>query len=197
MGVYFPEKVATSQLWSVYLIIVQLLPATVVSAWLSSLHLPWKGSPTILLMLRFVNDIFFSEVWISEVFRPLFVSCVLLCVYGLVQMFNLNNIHSRHSTTHIIFSFFLVCDFSALPPKEFPSWLLSTNELMVDPPDDLSITMAKMEASILDFLMIISKIVASSAEFSRFFLFNYFRSGQPLCRFVEISLFWLSASRAL
>ena len=100
MGVYFYEKGATSQLWYVYLIIVQFLPATVVSTWLSSSHLPWKGYPTILLMVRFVDDIFLSRFWISEVFRTLFFSCVLLCVHRLVQMFNLNTIHSRRSATH-------------------------------------------------------------------------------------------------
>ena len=149
MGVYFSKKGATSQLRSVYLIIFQFFPDTVVSAWLSSSHLLWKGSPTILLMVRFVNDIFLSEVWISEVFRPLFVSWVLLCVYGLVQMLNLNTIHSRNSATHLIFKFSLVCAFSARPPKAFPAWLLPSNELMVDPPDAPSVTMAEMESSIL------------------------------------------------
>ena len=152
MGVYFSEKGATSQLWSVYLIISQFLPAIVVSVWLSSLHLPWKGYPTILLMVRFVYDIFLSEVWISELFRPLFFSCVLLCVYGLVQMFNLNTIHARRSATHQMPHFFLICAFSVRLPKAFPAWIFPPNELMVDPPDDPSITMAEMEASISGFL---------------------------------------------
>ena len=155
------------------------MPATVVSAWLSSSHLSWKGSPTILLMVRFVDDIFLSEVWISEVFRPLFVSCVLLCVYGLVQMINLKTIHSRRSATHQIPHSFLICTFSDLPPKDFPAWLLPPNELMVDLPDYLLVTMAKTEASILDFLMFSSKIVASSADFSRFFLFHFFDRDDP------------------
>ena len=68
---------------------------------------------------------------------------------------------------------------------------------MVDPPDEPLVAMDEMEASILDFLMVISEIVASSANFSRFFLFHYFRSGQPLCRVVELLLLPLYASRAL
>ena len=185
MGVYF------------YLIIAQFLPATVVSVWLSSLHLLCKCSLTILLMVRFVDDIYFSEVWISEVFRPLFVSWVLLCVYGLVKIFNLNTIHSRNSVTHLIFNFLLVCNFFARPPKAFSTWLLPPNELMVDPLNDLLVTMAEMEASILNFLMVSSEIVASSAEFSRFVLFHYFWSGRPLCQVVELSLLQLAALRAL
>ena len=76
-------------------------------------------------------------------------------------MFNLNNIHSRRFATH----FFLICDFSEQPLKAFPAWLLSPNELMVDLPGDPSVTMAEMEASILDFLIFIFEIVASSADF--------------------------------
>ena len=76
--------------------------------------------------------------------------------------------------------FFLICAFSARPPKELPAWLFPPNELMVDLPDDPLVTMAKMEASILDFLMVSSDIVASSADFSRFFLFHSFQSGRPL-----------------
>ena len=108
MGVYFSKKGATSQLRSVYLIIAYFLPATVVYAWLYSSHLLWKGSPIILRMVNFVDNIFLSEVWISEVLRPFFVWCVFLCVYELVQMFNLNTIHSRRSATHKMpASFFL------------------------------------------------------------------------------------------
>ena len=173
------------------------MPDTVVPEWLSSLHLPWKGYPTILLMVRFVRDIFFPKVWISEVFRPWFVPCVLLCVYGSVQIFNLNTIHSRRSAMHQRPHFLLICAFSARPPKAFLAWLLPRNELMFDPPDELLLTMAKMEASILDFFMFSSEIVASSADFSRFFLFHYFRSVRPLCRVVELSLLWLAALRAL
>ena len=103
-------------------------------------------------------------------------------------MFNLNTIHSRHSATYLIFHFFLVCAFSARPPKEFPARVLPPNELMVEPPDDLLVAISEMEASILDFLMVNYDIVASSADFSRFFLFYSFRSGQPLCRVVELSL---------
>ena len=44
---------------------------------------------------------------------------------------------------------------------------------MVDPPDDLLVTMAEMEASILDFLMVSLAIVSSSADFSRLF-FSFF-----------------------
>ena len=165
MGVYFSEKGATSQLRYVYLIFAQFLPATVVSVCLSSLHLPWKGSPTIFLMVRFVNGIFLSKVWVSEVFRPFFVLCVLLRVYGLVHMFSLNTIHSRHSAMHLIFHFFLVCAFSALPPKAFPDWLLPPNEIILNPPDDSLVTMAEMENSIFYFLMVRSKILASNADF--------------------------------
>ena len=68
---------------------------------------------------------------------------------------------------------------------------------MIDPPNDLLVTMAKMEAYILDFLMFSSKIVTSSADFSRLFLFHSFRLGQPLCRLVELSMLQLAASRAL
>ena len=130
-------------------------------------------------------------------FRSLFVLCVLLCVYGLVQTFNLNTFHSRRSATHKMPHFFLICAFSSLPPKSLPDWLLPPNELMVDLPDDPLVTMAAMEASILGFLMFSSQIVASSADFSRFFLFHSFQSGRPLCRAVEISLLRLYASRAL
>ena len=165
MGVYFYKKGAKSQLRSVFLITTKFLPTTVVSPQLSRLHLPWKGSPTILLMVRCVDDIFLSKVWISEVFRPLFVWCVLLCVYGLVQMFNLNTIHCRRSSTHPMLQFFLICAFSASPPKVFTSCLLPNNELMVDPPDDPSVTMAEMEVSIFDFLMFSSEIVASITDF--------------------------------
>ena len=89
-------------------------------------------------------------------------------------MFNLNTIHSRHSATHLILHFLLVYAFSAHIPKEFPAWILPPNELMVDPPDDLLVTIAEMEASILDFLMVSSEILSSSTNFSRFFLFHYF-----------------------
>ena len=149
------------------------------------------------MMVRFVNGIFLSKVWISEVFRTLFVLCILLCVYGLVQMFNWNTIHSWHSVTHLISHFFLVYAFSARPPKAFPARMLPPNELMVDPPDDPLVTMAEMEAFILDLLMVNSKILASSADFSRFFLFHSFRYGWPLCRVVELSILRLPASRAL
>ena len=71
--------------------------------------------------------------------------------------------------------------------------MLPPNELMVDPPDDLLVTMAEIEASILDLLMVSSEIVASSADFSRLFLFHSFRSGQPLCRVVELSILQLAA----
>ena len=148
-------------------------------AWLSSLYLTWKGSPTIFLMVRFVDDVFLSKVWIYEVFRPLFVSCILLCVYGLVHMFILNTTHSRRSATHQMPQFFLICAFSVRPPKAFPTWMLPPNELMVDPPDDLSETMAEMEASILDFFAVSSKIVASSADSSRFFLCHYYDQYDP------------------
>ena len=125
-------------------------------------------------MVCFVDDVFLSGDSISELFQPLFVLCILLCMYGLVQMFNLNTIYSMHSVTHQMPHFFLICDFSALPPKEFPDWLLPPNDLMVDPPDDPLVTMAEMEASILDFLMFSLEIVASRADFSRLFLFPYF-----------------------
>ena len=197
MGVYFPDEGSTSQLRSVYLIIDQFSPATGMYAWLSSLYLLWNGYPTVLLIVSFVDDIFLSGVWISEVFWPLFVSCVLLCVYGLIQMFNLKTIHSRHSATHQIFHFFLICALSARSPKASPAWFFPPNEIMVDPPDDPLVTMAEIEASILNFLMVRSDIVASSADFSRFFLFHYFRSGQLLCWVVEILILRLAASRAL
>ena len=127
MGVYFPEKGAASQLRSVYLIIEQLLTSTVVSAWLSILYLPWKGSPIILLMVRFVDDIFLSQVLISEVFRTLFVLCVLLYVYLLIQVFILNTIHSRHSTTQQISHFYYSVPSQYAPwshyhPGCFPQW---------------------------------------------------------------------------
>ena len=61
--------------------------------------------------------------------------------------------------------FFLICAFSARPPKAFPAWLLPLNELIFDPPDDLSVTIDEEEASILDFLMFSSEIAASSADF--------------------------------
>ena len=179
MGMYFSKKGATSQLRPVYLITAQLLLTTVLSAWNFSLHLPWNGYPTFLLIVRFADDIFLSEVWISEVFRPLFVLCFLLCVYGLVNMFNLNTIYSRRSATHEMPHFFLICAFYALPPKAFLAWMLPPNELMVDPPDDTSVTMDKTVASILDFLMFSSEILASSAEFPHFFLFHSFRLGDP------------------
>ena len=51
---------------------------------------------------------------------------------------------------------------------------MSLNEVMVDLPDELLVTMAEMEASILDFLMFSSEIVPSSADFSRFFLLHSF-----------------------
>ena len=130
-------------------------------------------------------------------FRPLFVPCVLLCAYGLVKMFNLNTIHSRHSATHLIFHFFLVFSLSARPPKAFPAWLFPPNEIMVDLPDDPLVNMAEMKASILDFLMVRSEIVASGADFSHFFLFHYFRSEQPLCRFIELLLLQLYASLSI
>ena len=86
--------------------------------------------------------------------------------------------------THQIIPFFLICAFSARPPKAFPAWMFHPNELMVDPPDDSLVTMDEMEASILDLLMVCSEIAASSAKFLRFFLFHSFRLGRPLCRVV-------------
>ena len=68
---------------------------------------------------------------------------------------------------------------------------------MVDPPDDLSVTMAEMEAPILDSLIVSSKIEASSAEFSCLFLFHYFRLGRPLCWVVELLILLLATLRAL
>ena len=68
---------------------------------------------------------------------------------------------------------------------------------MVDPPDGPSVTMAEMEASILDFLMVSSEIVASSADFSRLFLFHSTISGQPLYRVLDLPILRLAASRAL
>ena len=148
-------------------------------------------------MVSFVDDISLSKVWISEVFWTLFVLCVLLYVYRLLQMFNLNTIRSRRSTTHQMPQFFLICALSARPPKAFLAWLLLPNEIMVDFPDDPSVTMTKMEASILDFLMFSSKIVASSAGFSHLFLYHYFWLVRPLCRVVELSILQLAAPRAL
>ena len=75
---------------------------------------------------------------------------------------------------HLRFHFFLACVFSERPLKAFPYVLFPPNEIRVDPPDDTSVTMAKMEGSILDFLMVISEILASSADFLRLFLFRYF-----------------------
>ena len=147
-----------------------------------------------MLMVHFVNDIFLSEVWISEVLWSLFVSCVLVDVYGLVQIFNWITIHSRHSTTHEMTHFLLVCDFSALPTKELLAYLLPPNELMVNSPDDPSVTMAEMEDYILDFLIVSSEIVASSADFLRFFLFHYFLLGWTLCWFIKLSILRLAAS---
>ena len=69
--------------------------------------------------------------------------------------------------THQMPHFFFIYAFFARPPKAFPAWLLPPNKITVDPPADLSVTMSEMEASILDFLMVISEIVASSTEFSR------------------------------
>ena len=89
-------------------------------------------------------------------------------------MFNLDTIHSRNSVMHLTFHSFLVCALFR-SPKAFPAWMFPPNELMVDPPDDSLVTMAKMKASILDFLMVISEIVVSSADFSRLFLFHSFR----------------------
>ena len=53
--------------------------------------------------------------------------------------------------------------------------------------------MAEMEASILDLVMVISEIVACSADFSHFFLFQHFLSGRPLCRVLEILILRLAA----
>ena len=92
-------------------------------------------------------------------------------------MFNLKTIHSRHYAKRLIFHFFLVCAFSARAPKAFPAWMLPPNEPMVDPPDDLLVTIAEMEAFILYFLIVRSEIVASSADFSRFLLFHSFSIG--------------------
>ena len=148
-------------------------------------------------MVRFVDDIFLSEVWISEVFRPLFVSCVLLGLYGLIQVPSLNTIHSRHYKTHQMPHFFWICAFSERPPKAFPAWLMPPNELMVDPPDDPLVTMAEIEAFVLDFYMVSSNIVASSADFLIFFLFYSTWSGQPLYWVLELPILRLSALRAL
>ena len=60
--------------------------------------------------------------------------------------------------------------------------MLPPNELMIDPPDDPLVTMAEIEASILDFFMVSSEIVASSADFSRFFLFHFFDRNDPFVR---------------
>ena len=120
-----------------------------------------------------------------------------LRVYGLVQIFNLNTIHSRRYATHQMPHFFLICAFSAQPPKAFLAWMLPPKEIMLDPPDDPLVTMDEMEASILDLLMVSSEIVTSSADSSRLFLLHYFRSGRPLCWVLELLIFRLAASWAL
>ena len=93
--------------------------------------------------------------------------------------------------------FFLICAFSARPQKAFTACMLPHNELMADPPGDPFVTMAEMEASIFDFLMFSSNIVASNADFSHLFLFHSFQLGRPLCQVVEISLLRLAAPQAL
>ena len=112
-------------------------------------------------------------------------------------MSNLNTIRIRVSAMHQMPHFFLICAFYARPPKAFTACMLPHNELMADPPGDPFVTMAEMEAYILDFLMFSSEIVASSADFSHLFLFHSFQLGQPLCRVVEILLLRLAASRVL
>ena len=77
--------------------------------------------------------------------------------------------------------FLNMCIISTPLPKELPAWLLPPNELMVDPHDDPSVTMAEMEAFVLDFLMFSSEIVASSADSSRFLLFHFFYWDEPSC----------------
>ena len=147
-------------------------------------------------MVRFVGDIFLSGVLISEVFGSLFVLYVLLCVYGLVLMLNLNTIHSRRSVMHQMLYLFLSCVFSVHPLKAFPAWMLPPNELMVDPPDYPSVTMAKMEASILDLLMVSSKIVASRLTFHVFLVPLFSVGATPVLgrRDVAISISCIASS---
>ena len=61
---------------------------------------------------------------------------VLLCVYGLVKMFNLNTIHIRHSAMHLIFHFFLVCAFSTTCCSQVagprPTGVTSHAECLID-----------------------------------------------------------------
>ena len=67
IGVYLSENGDTSQLLSVYRMMVQFLPATVVSACESISHLPCIGCPLVAPIVCIVDDTLLYDVLMSDI----------------------------------------------------------------------------------------------------------------------------------
>ena len=67
IGVYLSENGDISQLLSVYCMMVQFLPATVVSACESISHLPWIGCPLVSPIVCIVDYTLLSDVLMSDI----------------------------------------------------------------------------------------------------------------------------------
>ena len=67
IGLYLSENSDTSQLLSVYFMIAQFLPTTVLSACESISHLPWIGYALVAPIFYIVDDTLLSDVIISDV----------------------------------------------------------------------------------------------------------------------------------
>ena len=74
IGVYLSENGDTSQLLSVYHMMVQFLPATVVSACESISTLPWIGCPIVAPICCILDDTLLSDVLMSDILLLIF-SC--------------------------------------------------------------------------------------------------------------------------
>ena len=74
IGVYVSENGDTSQLLFVHRMMVQFLPATVVSACESISHLPWIGCPLVAPIVRIVDDTLLSDVLMYNILLLIF-SC--------------------------------------------------------------------------------------------------------------------------
>ena len=67
ISVYLSENGDTSQFLSVHRMMVQFLPATVVSVCESISHLPWIGCPLVAPIICIVDDTLLSDVLMSDI----------------------------------------------------------------------------------------------------------------------------------
>ena len=148
---------------------IQFLPTTVVSEWLSSSLLPWNGVSSLLVLTTFcVCDIHLSDGVMS--LNILFGCSQTINVWNVVtNFFNFSTTHITHlvacQTPHLIF----FCSFSDRPPNESPAQLKVLTSVAVH-----SATMIAMDASMraLFWSVVISGIQSLSVTSSCLDIFH-------------------------